>query len=298
MDFIIFVCFSGTQSSTSDWIGKIGSESRSLRSSPYLEVRRGGSDAAERVGAIPRCGPEQRSLWSKYSFGCDCSWCCRGTPRCEASVPFSAEALRVSASSISVICYRGRCFAPVALFGVLFDEVSFVHALIFSGSGRRTLHPLHLHFLIGAALQVIGVAVCLPRSSHGRHRRHCPCQHCKHQRRYTGVLLPSAPLLCGSISGSRLAVSSVVAVSPLLVSLALLLSVFHLRFHSPGITSGPLSCFTPQSYYLPAERQGQVCTSCSSVFRFVAKRLSPLPHGPQRRHFSGSVKQKNNEPYV
>lgn len=169
---------------------------------------------------------------------------------------------------------------------------------VFSGSGRRTLHTLHLHFLIGAALQVIGVAVCLPRSSHGRHRRHCPCQHCKHQRRYTGVLLPSAPLLCGSISGSRLAVSSVVAVSPLLVSLALLLSVFHLRFHSPGITSGPLSCFTPQSYYLPAERQGQVCTSCSSVFRFVAKRLSPLPHGPQRRHFSGSVKQKNNEPYV
>lgn len=136
MDFIIFVCFSGTQSSTSDWIGKIGSESRSLRSSPYLEVRRGGSDAAERVGAIPRCGPEQRSLWSKYSFGCDCSWCCRGTPRCEASVPFSAEALRVSASSISVICYRGHCCAPAALHGVL-SEVSFAHALGFQRKRKK-----------------------------------------------------------------------------------------------------------------------------------------------------------------
>ena len=195
MDFIIFVCFSGTQSSTSDWIGKIGSESRSLRSSPYLEVRRGGSDAAERVGAIPRCGPEQRSLWSKYSFGCDCSWCCRGTPRCEASVPFSAEALRVSASSISVICYRGRCFAPVALFGVLFDEVSFVHALVFSGSGRRSLRPRHQRFLCRRSL---AGDWCRSLSAEVKPRTAPPTSYlptCKHRRRYSGVLLPSASLL-------------------------------------------------------------------------------------------------------
>ena len=68
------------------------------------------------------------------------------------------------------------------------------------------------------------------------------------------------------------------------------------RLSSPfpfrATTSGPLSGFTPQSYYLRPERQGQVCTPCSSVFRSVAKRQSPLPHWSARRHFVGSVKLK------
>lgn len=57
-------------------------------------------------------------------------------------------------------------------------------------------------------------------------------------------------------------------------------------------TSGPLPCFTPQSYYLRSEQQGQVCAPRSSVLRFVAERQSPLPHWSARRHFGGSVKQK------
>lgn len=138
----------------------------------------------------------------------------------------------------------------------LLDEVSFVLALVYLRKRKKNSTSPPSALPHRQVLQVIGVAVCLPRSSHGRHRRHCTCQDCKHRGRYSGVLLSSAPLLGDSFSGSRLVVSLVVAVSPLLVSLALLLFVFHLRFHFPGITSGPLSCFTPQSYYLPAERQG------------------------------------------
>ena len=125
-------------------------------------------------------------------------------------------------------------------------------------------------------------------SSCAIHQAHCrrTCHSRKHRNRYSERSPPG--LLWSGIFGSGEVQSWLFPLSVSLVPAFRLTSAFPFR----ATTSGPLSGFTPQSYYLRPERQGQVCTPCSSVFRFVAKRLSPLPHWSARRHFGGSVKLK------
>ena len=85
---------------------------------------------------------------------------------------------------------------------------------------------------------------------------------------------------------------------PLSVSQDLLLYVLHLRFHSGLPRQAHCTSFTPQSYYLRPERQGQAVPVCLKKFltlRSVAAKLfklKTLPHQSARRHFGGSVKLK------
>ena len=152
------------------------------------------------------------------------------------------------------------------------------------------------------------VSQSLSCAIHQAHRRRT-CHSRKHRNRYSERSPPG--LLWSGIFGSGEVQSWLFPLSVSLVPAFRLTSAFPFR----ATTSGPLSGFTPQSYYLRAERQGQVCTPCSSVFRpygtaksaalgivkqaclcshwhdfSPAKRLSPLPHWSARRHFGGQCK--------